>query len=80
MNNEDIKKLSDLKLSLNDLLEKCKEDVASALLLWKDFKSSPPEGDWVYASIMSIKMAEALECKDEFIKLTNSLPKFKITI
>ena len=53
-----------------------KEELALALLLWKDFKS---QGRFdVKITLDAIKFAEVLGVKDEFDKLLSKLPPMKI--
>lgn len=78
MDPEKTAKLADMKLSRSDMFERCKEDLALMILLWKELKSMPPEGDWMYASLMSLKFAEAMDVRDEYEKLSKDIPKLKI--
>jgi hypothetical protein len=78
MSEVDLQRLAKTNITLDDVRERMKEDLALMCLLWKDFKSQPPAGDWMYASIMATKIAQALGCDKEFQALSAKLPKLKI--
>lgn len=64
---------------LSDLSEEGKEELALALLLWKDFKKQNDGESWAKAAMQMFEMAEMLGVKKELEYLIPRLPPFKIT-
>lgn len=79
MTSEELQKLAEMNLKLETFLEKGKEDIALMIILWKDLKAQPP-GDWAYAAIMAIKLADAFKVRAEYDNLIKNLPPFKIEL
>lgn len=77
---EELKKISDFKLTKDIVFSKCKEELALMLVLWKYFKSQPPDGDYMWAFIMAKKYAEAFGIVKEFEDLVSKTPKIKFSV
>lgn len=78
MDSEKLKKLADQTLTLHDFQQKAPEDLALAVVLWKEMKGQPPEGDWTYATLMGMKMADALGVRKQYDELLSQLPPLRI--
>ena len=63
---------------LSNLSDEGKQELALALLLWRDFKK-PDDGDWARTVMQMFEMAEMLDVRKELEYLIPRLPPFKIT-
>ena len=63
---------------LSDLTDGGKEELAFALLLWKDAKADGKFDPRIYTQ--AIEFAEMLDVKVEFEKLMKEIPPIKVTL